>query len=120
VTRFVNCIVGAEGGGMTDASEYEFYDEPANREAGPGTGVKRPGRGLVTHVPVRFSPEMVAAVRALADEDGVSVSTWIRNVVGREVQRRTPPTTSPGNRPSVVIVEYHEVPPQNATTASTG
>lgn len=100
---------------MTDASEYEFYDDPANREAAPVVGVKRSRPGLSTHVPVRFSPEMVVAVRALADEDGVSVSTWIRNVVSREIQRRRPPVTSSPTAIGFVTVEYHGGGPQTLT-----
>ncbi len=63
--------------------------------ADPGDPSRRRSSSAVlsSHIPVRFSPALAAAVRALADQDGITVSTWIRTVVAREVQRRTPPQT---------------------------
>jgi hypothetical protein len=46
-------------------------------------------------VPVRFTPDVIAVVKSLADRDRVTVSTWIRNLVGREIERRLPPKTEP-------------------------
>ena len=48
---------------------------------------------MTGHVPVRFSESVIARVKTLASIDGVTVSTWIRNLVLKEVERRSPPTT---------------------------
>ena len=43
-------------------------------------------------------------VKRLADRDGMTVSTWIRNVVTREVERRSPrPMTTRFIREDVVL-----------------
>ena len=39
-------------------------------------------------VPVRFPPDMKAAMDALAQRDGMSVSAWVRRLVDQEVARR--------------------------------
>jgi len=39
---------------------------------------------------VRFPPSVIDAVKRLADRDGVTVSSWIRRLVIREVMRRQP------------------------------
>jgi hypothetical protein len=54
---------------------------------------KRPRAKLSGHVPVRFSNDVITQLRALADHDGVTVSTWIRQVVSREIERRVPSTS---------------------------
>ena len=51
-------------------------------------GQRRTKPVLTTHVPVRFTPETIAAVKALADEDGRTVSSWIRRIIDLEIQRR--------------------------------
>jgi hypothetical protein len=38
---------------------------------------------------VRFPDETINIVRTLADEDGLTVSAWIRNAVAEEVERRS-------------------------------
>jgi hypothetical protein len=38
---------------------------------------------------------VVLAVKAIADLEGVSVSTWIRSLVAREIERHRPPVTMP-------------------------
>ena len=44
--------------------------------AGPGEQPPQPLKsGLI---PVRFTPDMIAAVKRVASQDGVTVSTWIR------------------------------------------
>jgi hypothetical protein len=78
---------------MDDNEADQYYSDPENlRPLGPARR-RSGGVPLTSHVPVRFSPALVAAVKALADRDGTTVSTWIRNVVTQEVQRRTPPRT---------------------------
>lgn len=58
-----------------------------------GAGRRRTANGLSSHVPVRFSPEMIEAVKRLADEDGLTVSSWIRGLVSTELERRVPART---------------------------
>lgn len=77
---------------MTTAMANDFYAQPENqRPAGPA--VKRGRAGLSSHVPVRFSPEVIALVKLIAEREGMTVSGWIRRLVEREVQRLNPPTT---------------------------
>ena len=69
---------------------FEAYErDPSLLE--PGQGVKRlpskPGR-LGGAVPVRFAEPTLAAVKLFADEDGVTVSRWIRDAVDDSIDRR--------------------------------
>jgi hypothetical protein len=74
-----------------DKATYEYYADPDNRvPAGPAR--RRASQPLTTHVPIRFSSEVIADVKRLADEDHKSVSSWIRDVVEDEVERRRPRT----------------------------
>jgi hypothetical protein len=49
---------------------------------------KRQGTRLTGHVPVRFDPDMIAAIRRWSDEDGMTVSAWVRKLVRDEIGRR--------------------------------
>jgi hypothetical protein len=72
-----------------DESMYKYYADPDNRvPAGPGRA--RKSKPLTTHVPIRFSPDAIAEVKQLADKDRKTVSSWIRDVVEDEVERRRP------------------------------
>jgi hypothetical protein len=73
---------------MSDKSPYSREDFRIT-----GAGRRRKSSGLSSHVPVRFSPEAIQAVKRLADEDGLTVSSWIRSLVGRELERRVPART---------------------------
>ena len=77
---------------MDDTDAYDLYAEPANREPGPGPARRvrrqRPVK-YDTHVPIRFTRDVIDQVKTFADEDGVTVSTWIRQAVRRELRRRT-------------------------------
>jgi len=74
---------------MDDRQAQEFYADPTNQvPAGPA--YRRAGRRLSATVPVRFPQAVIDAVKRLADRDGVTVSSWIRRVVIREVMRRQP------------------------------
>ena len=90
-----------------DRQAYDFYNDPANQvPAGPGQ--RRHGRRLSETVPVRFPLEVIEAVRRLALQDGVTVSTWIRNLVGKEIQRRRPSATSASAADLSVELDYSE------------
>lgn len=55
----------------------------------PAGPPRRLGRSALTsHIPIRFRPEVIAEVKGYADEDRKSVSTWIRDLVEKEVERR--------------------------------
>lgn len=72
-----------------DAAAAAYYEDPEHRRL-TGSGQKRarqPGR-LTTHVPVRFSSAIIERVKDLASDDGKTVSSWIRDVIEREVLRR--------------------------------
>jgi hypothetical protein len=72
-----------------DDAMYEYYADPDHRvTAGPGR--RRVSKPLSTHVPIRFSPEVIAEVKQLAEKDRKTVSSWIRDVVEAEVERRRP------------------------------
>jgi hypothetical protein len=72
-----------------DESMYEYYADPDNRvPAGPAR--RRAAQPLTTHVPIRFSPAVIAEVKQLADKDRKTVSSWIRDVVEDEIARRRP------------------------------
>jgi hypothetical protein len=91
------------------SSDAEFYKDPANIEAGrrvtPTTRAPMTG-----HVPVRFSESVITRVKSLALEDGVTVSTWIRNLVLKELERRTMPTTGSSVLFDTTWVKFSESP----------
>jgi hypothetical protein len=47
-------------------------------------------RLLTSHVPIRFRPQTIDRAKVIAERDGMTVSSWIRTVVEREVERRMP------------------------------
>lgn len=61
----------------------------------PGSGRRMPSRSLAQVVSVRFDGAQLAAIRALAEGDGVTVSEWIRNAAGLESFRRSQPPAHP-------------------------
>jgi hypothetical protein len=63
---------------MTDQQAAEFYARPENQRLGGGV-VSR--RALASSIPVRFPPDIVEAVRSVADVEGITVSEWIRRAV---------------------------------------
>ena len=81
--------------GMSDEEAYTHYADPDNREP-TGPGRRRSTRPMSSHVPVRFTPDVIAEVKQVAREDRKTVSSWIRDTVERELERRRPryPTTS--------------------------
>ena len=87
---------------MDDDKVYEFYDDPENIKIVPGEGRSRTRRGLTSHVPIRFSPEILNAARRLASQDGMSISAWIRTLVEREIERRQPAGATIATRAIVI------------------
>lgn len=72
----------------SDAEAFAYYEEPSHREPAPGQPRRGPKPNLTQHFPVRFSAPTIEAVRRLADDDGMTVSAWIRRAVDREVAER--------------------------------
>jgi hypothetical protein len=62
----------------SDSDAADFYAQPANQRLGRRV-ISR--RALSSSIPVRFPPEVVDAVKARADTEGVTVSEWIRRTV---------------------------------------
>jgi hypothetical protein len=77
---------------MDPKDELEFYKDPENLRPDGSPG-RRTGPRLTAHVPVRFAPETIAAVRRLAAREHLSVSNWIRRAVSRDLERLAPPRT---------------------------
>jgi hypothetical protein len=74
-----------------DAAAAEFYSNPENRKpAGPPRARAGQARLLTSHVPIRFRPQTIEKAKVIAERDGMTVSSWIRGVVEREVERRMP------------------------------
>lgn len=103
---------------MADRQAYEFYADPANQvPAGPP--VRRTRGRLSATVPVRFPEAMIEAIKRLADRDGVTVSSWIRRLVAREVMRRQPAAiTMPSSAPIWQTVPSPEGTASPVTTGS--
>jgi len=70
---------------MSPEQEHSFYADPAN-QVPVGRPVRRRPR-LSEPVPVRFPVELLERVRARADADDRSVSSWIRRAVEHELDR---------------------------------
>lgn len=75
---------------VSDEDAYTYYLDPEHRRL-QGRPRRRSAEPVLTeHVPVRFRPEVVARVRSLAERDGVTISSWIRQAVEEAVERRMP------------------------------
>jgi hypothetical protein len=101
---------------MSEAQAHEFYQDPEHLAAvGPGQRRERPMKtGMI---PVRFSPETIAAVKRFASQDGVTVSTWVRRLVGRELQRLQPSATAASEAPSIRLDSSPSIRPQSQTVS---
>jgi hypothetical protein len=44
---------------------------------------------LTRHIPIRFDSETLEAAKEIAEADGVTVSSWIRILVRKEIKKRT-------------------------------
>jgi len=81
---------------MNESDAVAFYGDPENIRV--GRQVSSPPRTQMTgHVPVRFPQEIVDRVKAAAAEDGMTVSTWIRRLVTKEIEKRGTPRSAPGH-----------------------
>ncbi len=69
---------------MTPEEEHEFYGRPENQL--PQGPARRRKQRMTDPVPVRFPPEMLERVKAAADADDRSVSSWIRRAVDFSLQ----------------------------------
>jgi hypothetical protein len=71
---------------MDNREAYEFYADPANRvPAGPGRKRRGRGQNLSGMTSIRFVPEVIEAVKERAFGEGVTVGSWIRRLVDREI-----------------------------------
>lgn len=69
---------------MNDDEAYEFYANPEHLQI-TGPGRKRQGQRLTAMTAVRFAPEVIEAVKERASGEGVTVGSWIRRLVRREL-----------------------------------
>lgn len=53
---------------------------------------------MAGHVPVRFSAEMLAEMKRLAERDGRTLSGWIRYCIQREIVRQQDEPDRPAGR----------------------
>ena len=60
---------------------------PASSSASSSASSPRSAPRLTSMVPVRFDPRMLEEIRRRADQDGRSVSAWIRRAVESELRR---------------------------------
>jgi predicted DNA binding CopG/RHH family protein len=106
------------GDDMDLEQAHEFYKDPANLvPAGPGHRPKRPA-AMSGMVPVRFPQEMIVAVKRFATQDGVTVSTWIRRLVAKEIERRQPPATSTAPAEQTTSFQAQGPLPTSSTSAT--
>jgi hypothetical protein len=85
----------AEGGPKATVAKSGRVAEP-RRTSGTTTGPNGPNGPksrsvprLTSMVPVRFEPAVLEEIRRRADDDGRSVSAWIRRAVEFELKRDT-------------------------------
>jgi hypothetical protein len=70
---------------VNDQEAYEYYLDPEHlKPAGPAR--KRRGQHLTAMSSVRFDPEVIETIRNIASREGVTVGSWIRRLVQREIE----------------------------------
>jgi hypothetical protein len=95
-----------------DDEAARHYEDPVNRApAGPDRR-RRQATRLSNHVPIRFRSDVVARIRTLAARDGQTVSSWVRSVVEREIERRLAITQTESGARDVRI----QPPPEPTST----
>ncbi len=79
----------SDGPLLDDDSAAAFFDANADalESADPGQRPSRPLR-LTNAIPIRFSEESVAAIKEVAEREGMTVSRWVRNEVEAALRRR--------------------------------
>jgi hypothetical protein len=99
-----------------DAAAAAFYADPDNRST-TGESAAGPTNRLSAHVPIRFSPSMISGVKRAADEDGMTVSSWIRAIVERELRHRYARDSHTGHEgtQSVHVRRYRGTDPRPLT-----
>jgi hypothetical protein len=71
-----------------DCAAYLHYSDPANfQPAEDAKGFRVPRERLISHVPIRFRAEVIEQVKARAEDESLTVSSWIRQVVEQALQR---------------------------------
>ena len=103
---------------MSDEEAFEHYKNPDNRTTAGGV-YEVPKSVLTRHVPIRFRPQTIAKAKAIAERDGMTVSSWIRGVVEREVERRmpaSPQTRLSESRPTTWRIVRGEKPTDEVRT----
>lgn len=79
-----------EGGHKATVAKPGSTDESrrTSRTTSPGpTATTRSAPRLTSMVPVRFEPAVLEEIRRRANDDGRSVSAWIRRAVESELER---------------------------------
>ncbi len=79
-----------------DCAAYLHYSDPADRQSAEGAKPRRrrdQPRLLDRHVPIRFKAEVIEQAKAVAEAEGLTVSSWIRRLVERELGPRRPAGT---------------------------
>lgn len=100
-----------------DDAAAAYYSDQAHRMSdGPGHGLPGHPACLSDHVPIRFDRDTIAAIKQFSDEDGMTVSAWVRRLVRREVQRRASLRARTAQAGAVV---FHLDPGAVASTTAT-
>lgn len=70
--------------------EAEKYDADASllEPSGEPRRMRQRPQKLGGAVPIRFTPDTIARIKRIADEEGVTVSVWVRSEVERALSRR--------------------------------
>jgi hypothetical protein len=94
---------------MDEKEAFDYYAKEENQvPAGPARR-RTSSSGKSSHVPIRFLPETIAKVKVLAARERKTVSSWIRDLVEREVERRLPaPRSEAFAWPLRIVTSPHE------------
>jgi predicted DNA binding CopG/RHH family protein len=85
-----------------DCAAYLHYQNPANRQpAGNAHARAVQPRRLSRHVPIRFEAETIERAKELAEQEGLTVSSWIRRAVEQALQR--PPGTYNSAHGNIIV-----------------
>ncbi len=88
---------------MNEQDAAEYYAKPESRRIVGPPRRRKAHQQLSNHVSIRFAPAIMAWVRWHAARDGVTVGSWIRSLVEKEVERRLPLV-----RTGVATYELHQ------------